>query len=127
MKSESRNSNPQTVLVVADDPDILIVTQAILAGRGYRTLVANGKEGAVHVLGLKSVDVHSVAIRAGMNGWGDVQEWSVRRGAKPWFFTASVEDGMIGLKGLDSAPSISDLEGQGRNQKALAAWWARGL
>lgn len=111
----------QTVLVVADDPDILILVQAALAGKGYRVLVANGAQSAVRLLKLKHIAVHSVGICAGMRGCEQVQKWSLRRRARPWPMFGSVKDGIIRLKGLELGAAASDLRSNGRYEKVLAA------
>jgi len=96
------NRGEQTVLLVADDPDILILAQAFLGSR-YRVLAADDQHGAVRLLGRKDIDVHAVAIRAGMRGSNQVHKLSLERKAKPGFFRASVEDGIVHMRGLELA------------------------
>ena len=91
----------QTVLVVADDPDILIVAQATLAGKGYRILVADGQRSALNLLRLTHIKIHSSVIRAGMSGCEQVHKRSFERIAEVSYFNASVEDGIIHLEGLE--------------------------
>ena len=110
------------MLVVADDLDILLLAEAILAGNGYRVLVAHHTLGAVQLLGLEGIDVHWVGIRAGMNGCEQVHRIAVARGAKPWYFVASVEDGIIHMKGLEPVAVASVcLPRRGRNGNAFTA------
>jgi len=102
MKADSGNRAEHTVLVVADDLRVLMLAQAILTGKGHQVLVASDAQNAVQVLKGNYVPVHSVAIRAGMSGYDELQDWSLRRGAKPWTFWCAVDDRSVRLKGLDS-------------------------
>ncbi len=124
MKAEHVNRDRregQTLLMVADDPDILILAQAAKAGKGYRVLVAHGAQSAVRLLKLKHIAVHSVGIWAGMRGCEQVKNWSLRRRARPWSMSGSVKDGIIRLKGVWWEPSPKTLGGDGRHGKVLAA------
>jgi DNA-binding response OmpR family regulator len=101
-KTEAGNCAEHTVLVVADDLRVLLLAQAMLTGKGHRVLVARDAENAVQVLKRNSFPVHSVAIRAGMNGYKKVQKWSFRCGAKPWTFRCTVDERSVRLQGLHS-------------------------
>ena len=98
----------QTLLVVADDPDILVLAQAVLKGKGYRVLVASGVHSAKRLLKARHIRIHSLAVHADMSGCEDIENWCLRRGAKPWFFCASVKDGIVQLKGLEPWMAASD-------------------
>jgi DNA-binding response OmpR family regulator len=102
MKADAGHRADHTVLVVADDHRVLMLAQAILAGKGHQVLVANDARNAVQILKENYRPVHSVAIRAGMSGSEDLQDWSLRRGAKPWTFCCTVDDRSVRLEGLDS-------------------------
>jgi DNA-binding NtrC family response regulator len=45
-----KKSNPETILVVDDDPAILLLIKAILEGRAYRVLLAENGESAIHLI-----------------------------------------------------------------------------
>lgn len=45
-----KKSNSETILVVDDDPAILLLVKAILEGRGYRVLLAENGESATHLI-----------------------------------------------------------------------------
>jgi len=107
-RTEFHNRDGRTVLVVADDPDILILAKAILAGKGHRVLVADHYQDAMRLLGFKSLDVHSVVIRAGMNGCEQVHMRALGRGASPRFFGAFIEEGIIQMRGLERAAAAAN-------------------
>lgn len=124
MQAESINrdgSEGPTYLVVADDPDVLFLAQAILTGTGCRVLVAGNAESAVSLLKLRHIGIHYVAMRAGMCGWERVEDGSLRRGATAWTFHACIQDGIILLKGLDSAAAVPEPGSHGCNGNAFAA------
>lgn len=54
--------------MVSDDPDILVLAQAVLRGKGYRVVVASGARSAKRLLRAKHIRIHSLAIPADMNG-----------------------------------------------------------
>ena len=121
-KSVSRDYiDGPTLLVVADDPNVLVLAQAILSGGRNRVLIANSAQSAVQLLKLTHIHIHSLAIRADMTGWEDVRYWSLRRGLAPWFFCASVQDGVIQLKGLHCEAVASDPGDLATNGKVAAA------
>ena len=92
----------QTVLVVADDLHILILAQAMLTGKGYNVLVASDAGYATNLLKQCIVPVEYVAIRAGMQGCQEVQDWSRRRGVRSCTFHGTVDERRVRLEGLDS-------------------------
>ncbi len=100
MTSVTGKQTERTVLVVSDDLLILTLAQAVLAGKGYRVLVASDSQCAVRLL--RRNRVHSVAIRAGMRDYQKVQDWSQRKRVSSWAFHGVVEEGRVLLKGLDS-------------------------
>jgi len=108
-----------TLLVVADDPDVLLLAQAILSRKGHPVLIANSAQDAVQLL--KLGHIHSLAIRADMTGWQDVRKWCMRRGVAPWFFCASVQSGAIQIKGMGPEAVASDLVGHDTSGNLLAA------
>ncbi len=101
MKAGSGNRVAHTVLVVADDLRLLMLAQAILTGKGHLALVANDAQKVVQVLNGNHPPVHSVAIRAGMRGYAELQDWSFRRGAKPWTLCCAVDDRSVQLEGMN--------------------------
>jgi DNA-binding response OmpR family regulator len=92
----------QTVLVVADDLHILILAQTVLTGKGYMVLVASDAPHAIQILKQNLVPVEYVAIRAGMRGFQEVQDWSRRSGARPCTFRGTVDERRVRLEGLES-------------------------
>jgi CheY-like chemotaxis protein len=112
MKAESGKRAEHTVLLVADDPRVRLLAHAALTGKGHRVVVVSDAQGAVRILKLKHLPVHSVAIRAGMSGCEEVQDWSHRRGAKPWTFHCTVNDRRVLLEGLASGADWESAAGQ---------------
>jgi|SRR5579862_217743 len=96
------NGGEQTVLVVADDLRVLLLAQAVLAGKGHRVLLANDAQRAIELLSQKDIPVHSVAIRAAMRGHEEVHNYSLKQGAKPWTLHCTVNEHSVRLEGLDS-------------------------
>ena len=86
---------------MAEDPAILILARAVLAGKGYRVLVADCVHSGVRLLDLECMAIHFVIIRHGMSGWEHIRNQVFARGAEPWMFWASVQDGIIQIKGLE--------------------------
>jgi CheY-like chemotaxis protein len=104
MRTECDNGTGHTVLVVADDFRILLLAQAVLAGKGYRVLVASSASNAVELLARNEAPIHSIAIRAGIDGHEEVRSRALRRGAKPWTFRGVADDRSVRLEGIDSGP-----------------------
>jgi DNA-binding NtrC family response regulator len=52
-----KKSNPETILVVDDDPAILLLIKAILEGRAYRVLLAENGESATHLIEQLRIDL----------------------------------------------------------------------
>jgi CheY-like chemotaxis protein len=116
MKSECDNRADLTVLVVADDFRILVIAQAVLAGKGYRVLVASSASNAVELLARNQAPIHSVAIRAGIDGHEEVRSRALRRGAKPWTFRGVADGRSIRLEGMVSGPDWESAAGAVANR-----------
>jgi CheY-like chemotaxis protein len=102
MEAESGINAQHTVLVVADDQRVLLLAQAVLAGKGHRVLLASDAQRAIELLSQKDIPIHSVAIRAAMRGHEEVRNYSLRQGAKPWTVHCDVDARGIRLEGQDS-------------------------
>ena len=102
MVAESGINAQHTVLVVADDQRVLLLAQAVLAGKGHRVLLASDAQRAIELLSQKGIPIHSVAIRAAMRGHEEVRNYSLRQGAKPWTVHCDVDARGIRLEGQDS-------------------------
>jgi CRP-like cAMP-binding protein len=114
MEAQRENCVGHTVLVVADDLRIRVLAQGILAAKGERVLLANNAQDALELLTHNESPIDSVAIRAGISGYDDLQALSLRRGAQPCTFHCAVNDQSIQIEGLDSG---ADWE-----SPALEAW-----
>ena len=101
MQIKSGKKAQHTVLVVADDRRVLLLAQAVLAGKGHRVLLASDAQSAIELLSQKDVPIHSVAIRAAMRGQEEVHDFSLRQGVKPWALHCDVDDRGVRLEGLD--------------------------
>lgn len=55
-----KKSNSETILVVDDDPAILLLVKAILEGHGYRVLLAENGDSAIHLLELHQLRIDLV-------------------------------------------------------------------
>src|SRR5579862_5199376 len=102
MNNLSMNRSEHTVLLVADDFRVLILAQAVLAGKGHRVLVAHEKQFAIFLLKQNHLPLDSVAIQADMDGCDELQGWALKRGARHWTFRCKVNDQSVLLEGLES-------------------------
>jgi DNA-binding response OmpR family regulator len=106
MKSELVERDQGTVLVVADDSDMLGILQPILAGRGYRVLVASGADSAARLLDLE-LGIDSVMIRAGLTDSERIELMCLRRGVGVLFLCGIVEAGVIRLRVPERRPECA--------------------
>ena len=67
---EGRGNQPETVLIVEDEPDLMDVATSLFASMGYRVVSAPGGREAVEVLAGRHVDVlfTDVIMASGMDG-----------------------------------------------------------
>ena len=109
MKSESIEAGHSTVLVVADDSDMLGILNHILTGRGYRVFLASEAAAAARLLDLE-LGIDSVMIRAGLSDSERIELMCLGRGVGVLFLCGIVEAGVIRLrvpeKRLGYAPRI---------------------
>jgi hypothetical protein len=89
------------VLVVCDDPDILLVAQAVLAG-SRRVLAAWNTVTALWVL--RNFNVDSAVVQQGLPGSGLIHRECLARGFHIGLMRGTVEDGMVRLT-LPEVPS----------------------
>jgi len=109
MNSDLVEREPGTVLVVADDSDMLVTLHQILTERGYRVLLASEVASAAGLLGLE-LGIDSVMIRAGLTDSERIELMCHRRDVGVLFFGGIVEAGIIRLgvpeRRRDYAPRI---------------------
>jgi hypothetical protein len=96
-KSKFVERDHRTVLVVADDSDMLGFLHHILAGRGNRALLANGATSAARLLKLE-LGIGSVMIRTGLTDSKRIERMCLRRGVDVHFLCGIVEAGIIRLR-----------------------------
>lgn len=109
MKSKLVEPDNSTVLVVADDSDMLGLLHHILAGRGNRALLANEAASAARLLDLE-LGIDSVMIRAGLPDSERIERMCLKRGVEVLFLCGIVEAGVVRLRvperRLEQAPRI---------------------
>jgi len=89
--------DPRTVLVVADDSDMLGFLHQILQGRGNRALLASGATSAARLLKLE-LGIDCAMIRAGLTNSERIERMCLRRGVDVLFLSGIVEGGIIRLR-----------------------------
>jgi hypothetical protein len=97
MKSKLVEPDRRTVLVVADDSDMLGFLHHILAGRGNRALLASGARSAARLLKLE-LGIDSVMIRAGLRDSDRIERMCLRRGVDVLSLSGIVEAGIVRLR-----------------------------
>ena len=126
MRSKPLTTDKRTVLVVADDSDMLGILNQILAGRGYRVLLASDATSAAHLFDI-DLGIDSVMIRAGIADSEQIERMSLTRGVGVLFLCGIVEDGVIRLRlpseSVEYAPRILIVE----DEPAVRALFERQL
>jgi len=104
-RSEGRSA--RTVLVVDDEPDILILLKWILETHGFRALLAHGAEAALRILGQDEMAVDVLltdVVMPGMNGMDLARVGrELRPGLPILFMSGFVDAGAVRLKVWDDA------------------------
>ena len=63
-----------TVLVVDDEPDMLLLTSTVLEGAGHEVVTAPSAEDAIDLLGSADPDIVLLDLRMpGIGGWGVIE------------------------------------------------------
>jgi DNA-binding response OmpR family regulator len=87
-----------TVLVVAADPDMLLIATAVLGGQGYRVLVATDADSAVQVLAPHQFPIAAAVIHTGIGYCKKIELECFRHGVNVHFMSGFVDEGIIRLR-----------------------------
>ena len=97
MKSDPGEPGQSTVLVIAEDSDMLGILNTILTGRGYRVLLARDPAEVDRLLDLE-LGIDSVMIRAGLKDSTRIELTCHRRGLEVLMLCGVEEAGVIRLR-----------------------------
>ena len=105
MNTTKANGNRGTILIVDDDPAVLVVIKTILTTAGYRVLLAGEGEDAIRLAGQKHIhiDVALLDVRLpGIHGTQLAGELlSLRPNVRVLFMSGFLDDEIIRIKLLD--------------------------
>lgn len=87
-----------TVLVVSDDPDMLLIATAVLGGKGYQVRVATDADSAVKILVLRQFPIVASVIDADLKYQDKIELECIWQGVNVHFMSGIVEDGVIRLR-----------------------------
>jgi len=105
MEETRQKGRRTTVLVVDDDPAVLVTIRGILEAGDYRVLVADNRQDAAQLAGLEHMHVDLALLNTGMTATAAVEVAealvSARPGIRLLYVSGFVDDEFVRIKLLD--------------------------
>jgi DNA-binding response OmpR family regulator len=105
-----KNEDGETILLVEDDPALLVLTRDFLAGEGYLVLEAPGGEEALNIAEKYSGPIHLVLtdlVMPRVNGWMLVKQLHPLRPEMKVLFMSAYTSKLADLRQVLGAPQIT--------------------